>query len=46
MKTAIKIFYDKGLFDAFSIADKVLKDFLIVTRRRPDLEEVNDVVVE
>ena len=28
VKTAIQIFYDKGLFDDFHIANKLLKDFL------------------
>ena len=39
VKTTIQILCDKGLFDAFPNADKVLKDFLFVTRRKPDLEE-------
>ena len=42
VKTTIKILYDKGLFDTFQNADKVLEDFLFTTRRRPDLEKVND----
>ena len=41
VKTTIKILYDKGLFDKFGNADKVLEDFLFTTRRRGDLEEVN-----
>ena len=36
-------FYYKGLFDNYANADKVLEDFLFVTRRRGDLEEVNNV---
>ena len=44
VKTTIRILYDKGLFDNFKNADKVLEDFLFTTRRRGDLEEVNDVV--
>ena len=45
VKTTIQIFYDKGLFDNFADADKVLEDFLFTTRRREDLsEQVNDVV--
>ena len=44
VKTTIHILYDKGLFDIFQNADKVLKDFLFTTRRRTDLEEVNDVI--
>ena len=42
VKTKIQILYDKGLFDKFQNADEVLKDFLFTTRRRPDLEKVND----
>ena len=42
VKTTIQILYDKGFFDNFPNADSVLKDFLFVTRRRGDLEEVND----
>ena len=44
VKTTIQILYDKGLFDNYANADKVLEDFLITTRRRPDLEKVNDVI--
>ena len=45
VKTTIQILYDKGLFDNYANADKVLEDFLFTTRRRIDLsEEVNDVV--
>ena len=45
MITTIQILYDKGLFDNYANADKVLEDFLLTTRRRGDLsEEVNDVV--
>ena len=39
VKTTIKILYEKGLFDTFQNADKVLEDFLFTTRRRPDLED-------
>ena len=39
--TTIQILYDKGLFDKFQNADKVLEDFLFTTRRRPDLSEEN-----
>ena len=42
VKTTIQIFYDKGLFDNYGNADKVLEDFLFTTRRRPDLDKVND----
>ena len=34
VKTTIQILYDKGLFDNYDNADKVLEDFLFVTRRR------------
>ena len=45
VKTTIQIFFDKGLFDNYANADKVLEDFLFTTRRREDLsEQVNDVV--
>ena len=39
VKTTIQILYDKGLFDNYANADKVLEDFLFVTRRRDDLSE-------
>ena len=42
VKTTIQILYDKGLFDNFQSAEEVLKNFLFTTRRRPDLEKVND----
>ena len=41
IKTTIQVFYDKGLFDNYANADKVLADFF-TTRRRAHLEEVND----
>ena len=41
VKTTIQILYDKGLFDKFQNADKVLEDFLFTTRRREDLSEDN-----
>ena len=41
VKTTIQMLYDKGLFDNYAIADKVLEDFLFTTRRRPDLSEEN-----
>ena len=44
VKTTIQILYDKGLFDNYAKADKVLEDFFFTTRRRADLEEVNDVI--
>ena len=33
VKTTIQILYDKGLFDNFQNADKVLEDFSFTTRR-------------
>ena len=42
VKTTIQILDDKGLFDNYASADKVLEDFLFTTRRRVDLEKVND----
>ena len=39
VKTTIQILYDKGLFDNYANADKVLEDFLFTTRRRGDLED-------
>ena len=43
VKTTIQILYDKGLFDKFQIADKVLEDSLFTIRRRGDLSnQVND----
>ena len=43
VKTSIQILYDKGLFDNFQNADKVLEDFLFTTRRREDLsKQIND----
>ena len=41
VKTTIQILYDKGLFDNYANADKVLEDFLFVKRRRGDLSEDN-----
>ena len=41
VKTTIQILYDKGLFDNYANADKVLEDFLFVTGRRGDLSEAN-----
>ena len=42
VKTTIQILYDKHLFDNYANADKVLEKFLFTTRRRGDLDEVND----
>ena len=44
VKTTNQILYDKGLFDKFQNADKVLEDFLFTTRRRGELDDVNDNV--
>ena len=46
VKTTIQILYDKGLFDNSANAEEVLKDFLFTTRRRPDLEKVNDTDIQ
>ena len=46
VKTTIQKLYDKGLFDSYTNADKVLEDFLFTTRRRGDLEEVNDTDIQ
>ena len=43
VKMTIQILYEKGLFDSFPYADKVLKDFS-VKRRRLDLKELKDDV--
>ena len=43
VKTTIQILYDKGLFDNYANADKVLEDFLFTSRRRGDLsEQINE----
>ena len=43
VKTTIQILYDKGLFDNYANADKILEDFLFVTRRRGDLsDQINE----
>ena len=39
VKTTKQLLYDKGLFDKFQNADKILEDFLFKTRRRADLED-------
>ena len=47
VKTTIQILYDKGLFDNYANADKVLEDFLFTTRRRGDLsEQINDTDIQ
>ena len=45
VKMTMQILYDKGVFDNYANADKVLEDFLFDTQRIGDLsEQVNDVV--
>ena len=44
VKTTIQILYDKGLFDNFQNADKILEDFLFTTRRRGNFSEVKVIV--
>ena len=44
VKTTIQVLYDKGLFDKYDNADEVLNDVLFVEKRRPDLQEVNDLI--
>ena len=47
VKTTIQILYDKGLFDNFQNADKILEDFLFTTRRRGDLsEQISDTDIQ
>ena len=46
VKTTIQILYNRGLFDNFQNAEEVLKDFLFTTRRRLDLEKVNDTDIQ
>ena len=41
VKTTIQILYDKGLFDYYANAEKVLEDFLYTTRSRGYLSEDN-----
>ena len=45
VKTTIQILYDNGLFDNFANADKNLEYFLFTLRRREDLsEQINDII--
>ena len=46
VKTTIQILYDEGLLDNYAYADEVSEEFLFVTRRRGDLEKVNDDVIQ
>ena len=41
IRTTIQILYDKGLFDNYANADRVLEDFLFTTRKRGGLSEEN-----
>ena len=41
VKITIQILFDRGFFDNFQNADKVLEDFLFTTRRKGDLSEDN-----
>ena len=41
IRTTIQILYDRGLFDNYTNADKVLEDFLFTSRRSGDLSEDN-----
>ena len=47
VRTTIQTLYDKGLFDNYENADQVMKEYLLVEvndRRRPEIDEVNDVI--
>ena len=45
VKTTMQTLFDKSLFDNYANANKVLADFLFTARRRGDLsEQVNDVI--
>ena len=46
VKTTTQILYGKGLCGSSSIADKVSKAFLCVTRRSLYLEKLNDDVIQ
>ena len=46
VKTTIQIPYDQGLIDGFPYADKVLLEFMFVTRGRADLEKIKDDVIQ
>ena len=46
VKTTIEILYDKGLFDNFQNANKVLEDFLFTTRRRGYLSDQVNVDIQ
>ena len=42
VKTKMQILYDKGLFDNYDNADEVLQDYVLIARRRPDLDQIHD----
>ena len=47
VKSTKQILYDEGLFDNYANADKILEDFLFVTRRRGDLsDQINDTDIQ
>ena len=46
VKTTVQILYDKGLFDNFQNADKVLEDFLFTTRRRGGITDGINVITD
>ena len=46
VKTTIQILYDKGLFDNFQNSDKILEEFSFTTRRRGDLSDEVNVIVQ
>ena len=46
VKTTIQILYDTDLFENYYNADKVLANVLFVKRRKGDLDEVNDEIVQ
>ena len=46
VKTTIQILYDEGLFDNYTNADTILENFLFTTRRRDDLDKINDIDIQ
>ena len=46
VETTIQILYDKNLLDNYANDDKILEDFLFLTRRRGDLKKINDDVIQ
>ena len=46
VKTTFQILYDKGFFDNYANADKVLEDFLFTIRRRGDLSDEVSAIVQ